>query len=158
MISGKILVVGAGAIGGIVAGILGKGDLDVHLACKYPELAEKIKTLGLHISGAKGDMKVSLPTVARTDELEGHFDYVLIATKALDMPKIARQVLPLLKENSLVVSLQNGICEDELAEIVGRERTVGCVVGWGATMHKPGELEMTSSGEFISNSSWMTCL
>jgi 2-dehydropantoate 2-reductase len=65
------------------------------------------------------------------------------------MPPAAKQVLPFLKDNSAVVSMQNGICEDLLAEIVGQERTIGCVVGWGATMHQPGELEMTSTGEFV---------
>jgi 2-dehydropantoate 2-reductase len=45
--------------------------------------------------------------------------------------------------------MQNGICEENLANIVGRERTTGCIVGWGATMHNPGELEMTSTGTFV---------
>lgn len=60
-----------------------------------------------------------------------------------------KAMLPLLREDSLVVSMQNGICTDALAAIVGKERTVGCVIGWGATMHGPGELEMTSGGDFI---------
>ena len=49
----------------------------------------------------------------------------------------------------MVLSLQNGICTDALAAVVGEEHTVGCVIGWGATMLAPGELEMTSTGEFI---------
>lgn len=65
------------------------------------------------------------------------------------MPECAKAMLPLLREDSLVVSMQNGICTDALAAIVGKERTVGCVIGWGATMHGPGELEMTSGGDFI---------
>ncbi|MEA3348035.1 MAG: ketopantoate reductase C-terminal domain-containing protein, partial [Pseudomonadota bacterium] len=36
-----------------------------------------------------------------------------------------------------------------LAGILGRERVIGCVTGWGATMHSPGKLEMTSLGDFI---------
>jgi 2-dehydropantoate 2-reductase len=55
----------------------------------------------------------------------------------------------MLSENSRVVSLQNGISEDALVEVLGAERVVGCVVGWGATMLGPAELAVTSPGEFI---------
>ena len=65
------------------------------------------------------------------------------------MPACARALLPYLKDNSLVLSLQNGICTDALAAVVGKERTVGCVIGWGATMLGPGELAVTSKGEFL---------
>jgi len=145
----KILIIGAGAIGGVTAGILSRAGYSVTLVCKYPELAEKINNEGLKISGYKGDFYRKLPAVPVIKDLEGKFDFVLIATKATDMPDAAKQVLPFLKEDSLVVSMQNGICEDELAAIVGENRTIGCVVGWGATMLQPGELEMTSSGEFV---------
>lgn len=60
----------------------------------------------------------------------------------------AEKLLPFLKENSLVVSMQNGICEESLAEVLGKKRVIGCVVMWGATMHAPGELEITSMGDF----------
>ena len=104
---------------------------------------------GIRVTGAKGAFTISIPAVAAIEELRGVFDAVLIATKAYDMPECARQLLPYLKPDSLVLSLQNGICTDALAAVVGRERTVGCVIGWGATMHGPAELEMTSGGEFI---------
>jgi 2-dehydropantoate 2-reductase len=64
----------------------------------------------------------------------------------------AREVLPLLAPEGLLVSLQNGICEEALAGVAGRRRVAGCVVGFGATMHGPAELEMTSSGEFVLGS------
>jgi 2-dehydropantoate 2-reductase len=145
----KIVVIGAGGVGGITAALMAKAGYNVEVVCKYPELAETIKTKGLHIYGLCGDYHVKMPAVTAINELEEKTDFVLMATKAYDMPPAAKQVLPFLKENSAVVSMQNGICEDILAEIVGQERTIGCIVGWGATMHRPGELEMTSTGEFV---------
>jgi 2-dehydropantoate 2-reductase len=145
----KIVVIGAGGVGGITAALLAKAGYNVEVVCKYPELAEKIKTKGLHIFGLCGNFQVKMPAVAAVNELEEKKDFVLMATKAYDLPQAAKQILPFLKENSAVVSMQNGICEDILAEIVGQERTIGCIVGWGATMHQPGELEMTSTGEFV---------
>jgi 2-dehydropantoate 2-reductase len=145
----KIVVIGAGGVGGITATLMAKAGYNVEVVCKYPGLAETIKTKGLHIFGLCEDHHVIVPAVAAVHELKEKKDFVLIATKAYDMPPAARQVLPYLKDNSAVVSMQNGICEDILAEIVGQERTIGCIVGWGATMHQPGELEMTSTGEFV---------
>ncbi|MBR4458023.1 MAG: 2-dehydropantoate 2-reductase [Clostridia bacterium] len=145
----RIAVIGGGAIGGITAALMAEKGYDVTLVCKHGEIAQKAAGEGLHVTGHCGDRRVKLRAVCRTEELEGLYDLCLIATKAYDMPGAARAALPHLKEDSLVVSMQNGICVDELAAVVGRERTVGCVIGWGATMHAPGELEMTSGGDFI---------
>ncbi len=145
----KIVVIGAGGVGGITAALMAKAGYNVEVVCKYPDLAETIKTKGLHIFGLCGDYHVKMPAAAAINELKEKKDIVLMATKAYDLAPAAKQVLPFLNDNSAVVSMQNGICEDILAEIVGQERTIGCIVGWGATMHQPGELEMTSTGEFI---------
>lgn len=145
----RIVVVGAGAIGGITAALLRKGGLDVTLVCKHQEIATLASGRGLHITGVKGEMTVPIHAVAAIEELQGVFPLALIATKAYDMPASARALLPYLSSDAMVVSMQNGICTDALADVVGPARTVGCVIGWGATMHAPGELEMTSAGEFI---------
>jgi len=146
---GRICVVGPGAIGGVVAGVLARKGYDIQLVTKYRDLAELISTSGIKISGHCGNLTQPIPSVARSEELEGIFNYVLIATKAHGMEEAARSMLPYLDKDSMVVSLQNGICEDKLASIVGEQRTIGCVVGWGGTMHKPGNVEMTSGGECV---------
>ena len=147
--SERIVVIGAGAIGGITAALMKKAGEDVTLVCKHMDTADLANGRGLHVTGFAGDVTVPVHSVADIAELHGEFDLCLIATKAYDMPGCARDMLPLLRPDSLVVSMQNGICTDALAAVVGRERTVGCVIGWGATMHSHGELEMTSGGEFI---------
>ena len=144
-----ILVIGAGAIGGITAALLKKAGYSVEIVCKYPELAEKIQNTGLEVRGVKGSFFVKMPAFATIEEVQNVPDWVLLATKATDMMEAAHKLLPLLKPDSLVVSLQNGLCEDALAEVLGRERVIGCVVGWGATLLQPGVLEMASSGEFV---------
>lgn len=145
----RIVVIGAGAIGGVTAAFLSQAGQDVRLVCKHAEIAELANGKGLRITGVKGARDIPVPAVETIEELRESCDLCLIATKAYDMPACAEKMLPLLKKDSLVVSLQNGICTDALAAVVGKERTVGCVIGWGATMHAPGELEMTSTGEFI---------
>ncbi|MEA4999132.1 MAG: 2-dehydropantoate 2-reductase [Candidatus Limiplasma sp.] len=145
----RIVVVGAGGIGGITAALLKKAAQDVTLVCKHPDIAALTSQRGLHVTGIKGEFTIPVPAVAEAGQLEGTFDVALIATKAYDMAAAAEALLPFLRPDSLVLSLQNGICTDALAEVVGKARTVGCVVGYGATMHAPAELEMTSTGAFI---------
>lgn len=148
--SKRILVVGAGAVGGITAAILAREQYDIWLVAKYPELAEKIRSEGIDVSGYCGDFRMIVPAVAKAAELSGKFDYVFMATKADAMVKATREILPFIHEQSKVVSMQNGICEEALASVVGRIRTIGCVVGWGGTMIAPGKVEMTSGGEFVT--------
>ena len=147
--SERIAVIGAGAIGGITAALMAKAGLDVTLVCKHPDITAQARDPGLQLTGFCGEQVIPLNAVTDIAELSGTYDLCLIATKAYDMPDAARRMLPLLREDSLVVSMQNGICTDDLAAAVGIERTVGCVIGWGATMHSHGRLEMTSGGDFV---------
>ncbi|NIO06186.1 MAG: 2-dehydropantoate 2-reductase [Proteobacteria bacterium] len=144
----KIAVVGAGAIGGVTAAFLVRAGWDLEIVCKHQEIVERASR-GLHVFGAKGDYRVPLRAVKDIADLSGPKDVVFLATKAYDCLAAVQDLLPFLGQASAVVSLQNGMCEHALAEVLGRERVVGCVVGWGATMHGPGELEVTSRGEFV---------
>ena len=145
----SFLVVGAGAIGGITAALLKRAGYDVEIIAKYNDYAEMISTTGLQITGARGNFKQNLKAWKSATPEIGKKDIILLATKATDMMQAAAESIHLLKEDGLLVSLQNGICEDDLATIAGRERIVGCVVAWGATMVSQGQLFMSSEGEFI---------
>jgi 2-dehydropantoate 2-reductase len=145
----NIGVVGAGAIGGTTAAFLAKSGWDVEIVCKRQEIADITISRGFHICGLKGEHYIPMPAVKNIKDLAGPKEVVLLATKATDCIEAAKELQPILSDSSVVVSLQNGICEDSLADVLGRDRVVGCVVGWGATMHGPGEIEVTSPGEFV---------
>ena len=143
----RFVVIGPGAIGGATAALLARAGRDVVLVCKRPGLAATVASEGIHVRGARGDFRTRLAAVTTIEELEGAFDYALITVKAPDLQDAARRLLPFLRADSLVVSMQNGICVEALAEVVGAERAVGCVVGWGSTLVAPGEIDITSTGE-----------
>jgi len=147
--SAKILVVGGGAIGGITAGFLAEAGRDVALVDKSKSIIDRVRAEGLRISGAGGNFRARLPAYAGIEEVPDKVDVVLLATKATSLPGVAEALKPVLREGSRVVSLQNGLCEEAIASVLGPDTTVGCVVGWGATMLAPGELEMTSTGDFV---------
>ena len=56
--------------------------------------------------------------------------------------------MPYLAEGGIIVGMQNGILTEELAEIVGRDKAVGCMIGFGATRNADNDVTMTSLGEY----------
>ncbi len=145
----NIAVVGAGAIGAATAAFMAQAGWNTEIVCKHQEIADLAQSPGLHVFGVKGEHYVPVRAVKDIKDLSGLKEVVLLATKATDCLAAANELLPVISPNSIVVSLQNGICEDALAVVVGRGRMVGCVVGWGATMHGPAQIEVTSPGEFV---------
>jgi 2-dehydropantoate 2-reductase len=145
----RFVVVGPGAIGGAVAALLARSGRNVTLVCKSADLAARVREQGMRITGARGDAVVRMPAVPAIEDLTGTFDHALVAVKATDLVDAARRLLPFIGPRSLVVSMQNGICVDALAGVVGRDRVVGCSVGWGSTLTAPGEIDVTSTGELV---------
>ncbi|MDZ7738964.1 MAG: ketopantoate reductase family protein [Bacteroidales bacterium] len=145
----SVLVVGAGSIGGISAAFLKKEGYNVEIVCKYEDYKESIINEGLRVKTPAGSFSEKMKAYASLTDVEEKKDIILFALKATDMKEGANDLKPLLNEDSLLVSMQNGICEPELERILGREHIVGCIVGWGATMDKPGSLVMTSGGDFV---------
>ena len=146
----KIAVVGAGAIGGICAGLIAEAGYDVQVVARRPEHAAEIMSEGIRISGVRGSHWVKMDAVSRVEEMREDRDVILLGVKATAMMDVVKRMK--LKPSAVLVSLQNGFCEQALAEKVGADRVIGCVTGWGATMHGPCDLEMTSTGDFILGS------
>jgi 2-dehydropantoate 2-reductase len=145
----KFLVIGAGAIGGITAAMLRKNGINVEIVCKYDDYAFRVSTQGINVSGVCGEFNIKLPAYASVSQVNDEKDVILLATKATDMIEATSSLGTIIKKDGYLISLQNGICEDELASVIGKNRVIGCVTGWGATMKSQGNLEMTSEGDFI---------
>ncbi|MDR3344932.1 MAG: ketopantoate reductase family protein [Oscillospiraceae bacterium] len=144
----RTLLVGPGAIGGTVAAFAAEAGFDFDVLGK-PEEAAYLAENDFVLTGVKGEHRARLRTFGSMDELAGEYDCVLIATKAQAMPNVARAFLPRLREDSLVLGLQNGITTEMMSEVVGKERTVSCMIGIGATAKGIGKAELTSGGHFI---------
>ena len=145
----RIALIGPGSIGGATAALLTRAGCDVEVVCRTPEVAALLAGRGMRISGARGSFTVPLKTVAGVEKLSGSKDFVLLATKSADTTPLARAAARFMEPGGLLVSLQNGMNVEAITAVVGRERAVGCVVGWGAAMHEHGSVEITSRGRFI---------
>ena len=146
----KVLLIGAGAIGGTVAVSCKKAGYDVRLLCHRAQTKETIEKEGFSVHGAKGELHADFTCYDSYEALgDEKFDFVIIATKYQAMFDAAKNVLPYLTEKGLVVGMQNGMLTERLAEIVGRDRAVGVMLGFGATRNGVNNVTMTSMGEIV---------
>lgn len=143
----RFLLMGCGSVGGVIAGRLIQAGYDVTIITHNETISQAIDTQGLTLITPDETLVVPATAYTQVTSVEGPFDAVLLAMKATDVEAAARDVTPLLTPDGYVVTLQNGIVEDRVGEILGRDRVIGALVGWGATMREPGVYEMTSRGE-----------
>lgn len=145
----KTLIIGAGAIGGTVAVLLKNAGYDIRIMCHSESTKQLIEKEGFFLHGAKGEYRVDFNCYSSYEALgEEKFDIIIIASKYAAMAECAKACLPYVADGGLVVGMQNGILTEELGEIVGRSRVVGCMIGFGATRNGANDVTMTSKGEF----------
>jgi len=142
----KFTVYGAGAIGGIAGAYLARAGEDVCLVDKVPEHVRVMNEEGLHIYGGLGEFTVPVRAIT-PDELQGPLEAVLLAVKSQDTAAALETLHPHLDENSVIVSLQNGLNEEPIAEAVGAQRTIGGYVQYGADYKGPGLLLQSGPGD-----------
>jgi ketopantoate reductase len=116
----RIVVVGAGGVGGYFGGRLVQGGADVAFVARGAHL-DALRTTGDQVRSVKGDFEVPVEATDDPSAL-GPADYVLVTVKSYDTDDVARAVAPLVASETAVVSLQNGIDNEErLAAVLGRQ-------------------------------------
>ncbi len=136
----KIAVLGSGSIGSCVGADLTHAGYDTTIIDQWPEHVEAMKANGLTIQFPDEDLKISV-TAWHLCELAEHmpaFDVVFLCVKSYDTRWHAALIEPYLKEDGIFVGLQNGMNNETIASIVGRERTIGAVVELSGEMFTPG--------------------
>lgn len=136
-----ITIVGAGAIGGTVGAYLDGAGYDVTLVDASPEHVEAIREHGLRIIGARGD-KTFRPRIILAEDLSGSLGPIFLCVKGHFTEGAVRELEPLLAPDGYILSFQNGLNEALIAERVGRERTVGAFVHFGADLLEPGLIQL----------------
>jgi 2-dehydropantoate 2-reductase len=141
----RIIVVGAGPIGGIIGGRLKRAGNDITLVDIDREHVAAICEKGLQVDVPDGPFNVKIPIVF-PHEIQGEFDYGFIAVRSNYTPDALNTVMPHLDDQGLLVSLQNGINPPLLEQKVGPERAVGVAIRMGSRRLAPGHLHTTNRG------------
>lgn len=143
----KIAVLGAGAIGSSVAADLTKAGYDITVIDQWPAQVEALRATGLHIQMADGDVKVPIRACHLCDLASANleFDIVFLAVKSYDHRWMAEFIRPYLKSDGVLVGVMNGMNDDSIASIVGRNRTVGCALELSAEIFTPGLVQRNTT-------------
>jgi len=143
-----ILVVGAGAMGCLFSSYLKMAGHEVSLLEILPERADRINRQGIHIEGVNGHHEVKVPAYSTAPSVEP--DLAIVCVKAYDTLEAARNIRDVLRPDTRVLTLQNGLGNVEiLAEVLEKDRVLGGVTSEGATLLGPGRIRHAGQGNTI---------
>jgi 2-dehydropantoate 2-reductase len=144
----QIAVLGCGAIGSSVSADLTKAGYDITVIDQWPAQVEALRASGLHIQVADGDIRVPIGRALHLCDLASanlEFDIVFLAVKSYDCRWLAEFIRPYLRPDGVLVGVMNGMNDDSIASIVGRNRTVGCCIELSAEIFTPGLVQRNTT-------------
>ena len=136
----RILVVGAGAIGGYFGGRLLQAGQDVTFLVR-PKRAAELAGAGLVIKSPGGDVTLKNPPTVQADGLKETFDVILLSCKAFDLDGAVTSFAPAVGPNSSIIPLLNGMLHlDTLDRKFGRDRVLGGLCAIAVTLNEKREV------------------
>ena len=144
----RTAIYGAGSLGTILGAFINKAGEPIELINRNKAHIEALKEKGAHVTGTLDFIQ---PVTAYSpDEMSGQYDIIFLMTKQQNNKEVVTRLNDYLAEDGVLVTFQNGLPEMQIAEILGKERVLGCTVAWGATMQGPGVCELTSEPDALS--------
>ena len=144
----RYAIYGAGSLGTVLGAFITKNGAQIDLINRNRAHVDALRKNGARITGTV-DMTVPV-SVITPDEMQGQYDVILLLTKQLQNKEVVAFLKDYLKDDGVLVTLQNGLPEPLIASIIGSHRTMGCVVEWGATLQAPGHCILTSDPGSLS--------
>jgi len=145
----RVVIVGAGAMGSLFGFLLYRAEKNIWLLDKHSELTGHIREKGLTVEGASGKHVVSIPITTKVNDIQWA-DLLIIFVKAYDTTRAILDAKPLIRQDSVVLTLQNGIGNVEaIVNVIGREKTIAGTTAHGATVLRPGHIRHAGTGETI---------
>jgi 2-dehydropantoate 2-reductase len=147
----RIVVVGAGAVGGYISAHLTHGGHDVTIVDPWPAHVEAIRKNGLKVTGMSDGERIVVPmqskhfTELQSLAIERPVDIAIVSVKSYDTVWATRMISQYLAPEGFVVSAQNCINEAAMAGVVGWGRVIGCMVGnnFAVDLYEPGRIRRT---------------
>jgi len=145
-----VLIFGAGSMGTVLGAYLSKAGLAADLVTRDKDHVQALKTAGAKISGT---VSFSAPPFDGRDgrgeamipsEIKKKYGIIFLITKQQDNVVTAALLKNFITPDGVLCSLQNGIPEPALAEILGKDKVLGCMCAWGANKTAPGCVDLTS--------------
>ncbi len=142
----KIAVIGAGAIGSLVAGYLAKAKEDILLVGR-PLQVQALNTNGLRIQGVRGQECLPLRSAPQID---GKCDLAIFTVKTQDLENAVKENQSFLDKKTLIMTTQNGVQADRiLSRHFEEDQMISSIVMFGATYIRPAEVVFNFEGDWI---------
>lgn len=140
MTNPRIAFIGTGAQGASIAADFCVAGLDVTFIDQWPAHVEAMRANGLTVNLPERVVHTPVKALHLCEiaEIKQPFDIVFIVVKAYDTRWAAEMIKPVLAPDGFVVGLQNGMTHEDIAEIVGPDRTIGAVIEIASNMWEPG--------------------
>ncbi|MCA6123382.1 2-dehydropantoate 2-reductase [Bradyrhizobium sp. WSM 1704] len=136
----RVLVVGAGAIGGYFGGRMLEAGRDVTFLVR-PRRASELASAGLVIKSPNGDVTLNNPPAVQADKLSEKFDVVLLSCKAFDLEDAIKSFAPAVGDSTAIIPLLNGMLHlDALEKKFGASRVLGGLCAIAATLNEKREV------------------
>ena len=144
----RAAIYGAGSLGTILGAYITSKGGDIDLINHNEKHVQALNEKGAKIVGTVDFVqKVN----AITDkQMTGKYDIIFLMTKQQGNSETVPFLKDYLEDDGVIVTLQNGLPEHQIADVVGEKRVIGCTVAWGATMLGPGVCELTSSPDSLT--------
>jgi 2-dehydropantoate 2-reductase len=149
----RIGIVGAGGVGGLIAGLLSRAGHDVAVVARGSML-QAVRDRGLRIDSPLGTFAARVEAVAAASEL-APVDAMLVAVKAWQVPEVAASLAPALGRDGIVVPLQNGVdSADQCADALGDDRVFGGICHVLSWIAEPGAVKHVSAPPRVTLGAW----
>ncbi len=138
----NIAIYGAGAMGTVLGAYITKAGYDIDLINRNKKHTNSLKRDGAKIIGKiefTQSVKALLP-----EEMTKKYDIIFLMTKQRFNKEIVESLVPFLSEKGIVCTMQNGMPELSVANVIGKDKTIGCTMSWGATFIGNGVSKLTS--------------
>jgi 2-dehydropantoate 2-reductase len=146
----RIAVVGTGANGAAIAADMTNVGFDVTCIEQWPAHVEAIRAKGVTVRSPQGDevvTQLNIHHLCEVAEIKQPFDLVYVVTKAYDARWHCELIMPLLAPDGLAVGLQNGMTLDDMADVLGAERTFASAIEIAGNCFEPGVVERQTPPE-----------
>lgn len=144
----RAAIYGAGSLGTILGAYIEKNGGHIDLINRNKAHIEALQQHGARVVGTVHFTQAV--TAYTPDRMSGKYDIIFLMTKQQQNREVVTFLNEYLADDGVIVTLQNGLPELGIAEIVGEKRVLGCTVAWGATLREAGVSELTSEPDSLT--------
>ena len=147
----RACIYGAGAMGTVLGAFIARAGKKIDLFTRNREHVAALNACGAAVGFSVGGGGFAQKVAAfLPGEMEGKYDVIFLMTKQRENGAVVSSLRDHLADDGVICTMQNGLPEELIASVVGRERTLGCAVSWGASYISPGCVMLTSSPDAMT--------